>query len=247
VSLRPLLTTAGALALVVSLAGCGALYGTYTLLTATDAGPEPDGGDPEPDVDAGEYDAGQVPCPEGCGVNETCYVDDDGDGTCVPRCVDSFTYADPVGYVTSDCAEVSQPCVYADGDFLCRDGPQVTVNCGATPPGCYLDNTVLFVRCSSNDHPIFFECHDRCVDEGNPRCVTDDVPAGWTCDPVYYGAADGCDCGCGIQDPDCVDATVDSCVWCTGCALNNEECACSWPNGDCAQPVEPGDNSACVN
>jgi hypothetical protein len=28
----------------------------------------------------------------------------------------------------------------------------------------------------------------------------------WTCDPSYYGADDGCDCGCGIPDPDCFGA-----------------------------------------
>lgn len=26
----------------------------------------------------------------------------------------------------------------------------------------------------------------------------------WTCDPTYYDAADGCDCECGIPDPDCM-------------------------------------------
>jgi hypothetical protein len=30
------------------------------------------------------------------------------------------------------------------------------------------------------------------------------VPAGWTCAAEYYGATDGCDCGCGVADPDCL-------------------------------------------
>lgn len=29
------------------------------------------------------------------------------------------------------------------------------------------------------------------------------VPAGWTCSSSRYGAGDGCDCECGIVDPDC--------------------------------------------
>jgi len=29
------------------------------------------------------------------------------------------------------------------------------------------------------------------------------VPPEWTCDPLFYGALDGCDCGCGVYDPDC--------------------------------------------
>jgi hypothetical protein len=28
-------------------------------------------------------------------------------------------------------------------------------------------------------------------------------PVGWICDPSYYNADDGCDCGCGAFDPDC--------------------------------------------
>lgn len=28
-------------------------------------------------------------------------------------------------------------------------------------------------------------------------------PAGWTCDPTFYNATDGCDCACGVWDPDC--------------------------------------------
>jgi hypothetical protein len=35
---------------------------------------------------------------------------------------------------------------------------------------------------------------------------------GWACNPAYYhgGAADGCDCECGVWDPDCNDPAVDS-------------------------------------
>ncbi|MBN2724737.1 MAG: hypothetical protein JXR95_11760 [Deltaproteobacteria bacterium] len=33
----------------------------------------------------------------------------------------------------------------------------------------------------------------------------------WTCDSSYYGTGDGCDCGCGIIDPDCADSTINSC------------------------------------
>ena len=41
--------------------------------------------------------------------------------------------------------------------------------------------------------------------QGADGRVFQDVPAEWTCDPAYYGANDGCDCGCGVQDPDCDD------------------------------------------
>ena len=32
-------------------------------------------------------------------------------------------------------------------------------------------------------------------------------PTGWTCDESVYGAADGCDCSCGVMDSDCAGAT----------------------------------------
>ena len=37
------------------------------------------------------------------------------------------------------------------------------------------------------------------------------VPAGWTCDDTWYGADDGCDCGCGVLDTDCADSSLLSC------------------------------------
>jgi hypothetical protein len=39
-------------------------------------------------------------------------------------------------------------------------------------------------------------------------------PPGWTCSGEYYGTGDGCDCGCGIIDPDCTDGTLASCDYC---------------------------------
>merc|ERR1719461_1217553 len=29
------------------------------------------------------------------------------------------------------------------------------------------------------------------------------VPSGWTCSEWWYDALDGCDCNCGVWDPDC--------------------------------------------
>lgn len=33
--------------------------------------------------------------------------------------------------------------------------------------------------------------------------VVEESPAEWTCQPEFYDAADGCDCDCGVVDPDC--------------------------------------------
>lgn len=241
-----LLSIAGALAVLVSLGGCGALFGTYTLLTAGGDGGTPPTGDAGPSDAGPPPDAGPMgPCPDGCLGDERCYVFDDGSSACVKRCVEGYSYNAPIGYTTVNCLDQS-PCVFDDGDFLCRDDLQLNVNCGADQPGCLANDTVLFAGCSGGA-PIFFECSDRCdPGGGQPACVVDDVPAGWTCAPGLYGAADGCDCGCGVQDPDCIDATADSCVWCTGCVPAGTDCTCGWPNGDCEEAIEPSDNSQCA-
>jgi len=38
-----------------------------------------------------------------------------------------------------------------------------------------------------------------------PTSILESVPADWTCDPMYYDANDGCDCDCGVWDPDCTE------------------------------------------
>ncbi|MCR9163592.1 MAG: hypothetical protein ACE37F_15710 [Nannocystaceae bacterium] len=62
------------------------------------------------------------------------------------------------------------------------------------------------------------------------------VPDAWTCPTQYFDADDGCDCGCGVADPDCGGATVESCEYCTeagSCAL--ESC----------DEIDPSDNTTC--
>ena len=58
---------------------------------------------------------------------------------------------------------------------------------------------------------------------------------GWNCPVTFYDAMDGCDCGCGIPDPDCPDALSSSCDYC--------EDGCS--TADCALIV-PDDNAVCI-
>lgn len=60
-------------------------------------------------------------------------------------------------------------------------------------------------------------------------------PPEWVCPQQYYAGNDGCDCGCGAFDPDCNDATVDSCDYCMapGCA------------NDCSE-IDPMNNAVCL-
>lgn len=68
------------------------------------------------------------------------------------------------------------------------------------------------------------------ITDGN----TGGAPNGWVCPGTFYDSADGCDCGCGLVDPDCADATVGSCTYCdSGCAETCEE-------------IDPVDNSQCL-
>ncbi len=58
------------------------------------------------------------------------------------------------------------------------------------------------------------------------------APAGWTCSATYYASDDGCDCGCGIVDPDCEDSTPESCGY-------------SWCGTNSA--TDPADTTQCVD
>jgi cysteine-rich repeat protein len=63
------------------------------------------------------------------------------------------------------------------------------------------------------------------------------APLGWSCDPSYYGASDGCDCGCGVLDSDCVSAGAITCDYCQdagSCGL-----------GSCPGNINAIDNSTC--
>ena len=58
---------------------------------------------------------------------------------------------------------------------------------------------------------------------------------GWTCNAAYYDAVDGCDCGCGLVDPDCSSGTG-TCDYCSNAG------ACSLTCDD----ISPTDNSQCL-
>ncbi len=73
---------------------------------------------------------------------------------------------------------------------------------------------------------------------------------GWDCRPSYYGTDDGCDCGCGIIDPDCGgDASADACdfEYCDGAdvdADDNAVCASDEGSWTCSE-MAFDDGSTC--
>ncbi|MEM6295180.1 MAG: hypothetical protein AAGA54_28170 [Myxococcota bacterium] len=128
-------------------------------------------------------------------------------------------------------------------DFSCSMNPAVTV-CGSpenTDAAC--DDGI------DNDDDGYYDCEDFDCD-GTAPCEGGGEEGGgeegggeeggdpgeWTCNMAYYDAADGCDCGCGIPDPDCTSNTADVCDYCA------EAGSCASSCGD----IDPNDNSQCV-
>lgn len=58
------------------------------------------------------------------------------------------------------------------------------------------------------------------------------VPDAWHCSPSYYqgGIADGCDCDCGVPDPDCEQPNV--ALWCYNAGSPRRVNSCQ----QCAKP-----------
>ena len=138
---------------------------------------------------------------------------------------DNNALCDPAGLWTCDAA------LYGAGDGICDCG------CGVVDPDC-ADATAA--SCNS--------CNGvgSCA-EGELDCSTITptdsgtcVPViGWTCNPAYYDAADGCDCGCGVFDLDCADMTVGACEFC------GNPGACTALGSMCPSIVDPIDNAVC--
>lgn len=106
----------------------------------------------------------------------------------------------------------------------------------ATPPDWPCDVTagMLGASCGPDSPDV---CHYAlaCIDA---TCqAIPDAPAQWTCAPEYYGDHT-CDCGCGVFDIDCADATVDACDYC------DDAGSCSIMG--CPGTIDPEDNSTCT-
>jgi hypothetical protein len=145
-------------------------------------------------------------CDCGCGV-----VDPDCDDATAASC----EYCGSCGV----CANVNEtnnaacevPVSTAPPEWTCiesfyNDGLYCDCACGAPDPDCALSFALVF-GCG-----IGQTCNAAGECEGG-------APSGWTCTPSFYGTDDGCDCGCGVVDPDCDDATAASCEYCGSCGV----------------------------
>ncbi len=141
--------------------------------------------------------------------------------------------ADCSDFDTSGCFNVPaewrcNPAFYGSGDG-CDCG------CGAWDPDCGDETAASCDWCNALGSCGTGACPSNIKPTENWTCT---VPAGWTCNPDWYGSGDGCHCGCGALDPDCTDVTADACDVCSGpgsCGV-----------GSCPSVIAPNNNAICT-
>lgn len=207
------------------LAGCGGETEEGTRNTCTgDCGTAGDGdGDSNGDGLAGDFELAGCACDTTNACDGWCYCDADCENPCA--CDVSITCdagcACDVGCQESmadfypyNLCNSNQDC---PGGF-CAKGSCIAFchsvyGCGGGFH-CTEQNTCAY-DCAADDDCWNGDANDCCVDGA---CVPENLcpdaagPEGWTCHSSSYGGNDGCDCGCGLTDPDC--SSPSSCDWC---------------------------------
>ena len=154
---------------------------------AGDGGEPTDGGAPSWTCDPTYY--GDTECDCGCGVIDVDCNDDPSRAACAYNLCDN---GQPVDGQNHLCEPI-----------VCGDGFSVGASLGES---CDDGNTDDGDGCSATCQ---LEEGYACAVSGGP-CHA--VPEGWICGAPFHGSADGCDCGCGVLDPDCGDSpTLASC------------------------------------
>ena len=151
--------------------------------------------------------------------------------TCVSQGFDSgglACNASCIGFDTNSCAGAGAVCGngVAEGTELC-DGGDLR---GATCAGQGFDGGAL-------------ACNGSCSALVTSGCTTGGVPPQWICDPSYYGAQDGCDCGCGAIDLDCADASIASCDYndcSSGTPIDGQNWLCDGGSALCGNDLVEG-------
>ncbi len=158
-------------------------------------------------------------CDCGCGaIDEACR----GSGCREPGCSRDACGRrhDAAGNVLTDARPPSNGWRCANETWGAGDG--CDCGCGAPDPDCQPGLGCSGAQCNASECQI---CHD---DTGRVVPCNDALVA-WTCDPQRFGSGDGCDCGCGVADPDCAEAGCttygcreNSCQRCTDAAYGND-------------------------
>jgi hypothetical protein len=178
-------------------------------------------------------------CDCGCGAPDSdCKTGDvdeckscDGFGSCNgAKCPGRI---DPDDTTTCTAIPLGWSCAaakYADGN-ACDCG------CGIPDPDCKDGATSSCDACEDVGACSHGPCPSSVATDDNTKCF---VPEMWICLPYAYG--DGvCDCGCGVVDVDCKNATsaaCDNCPW-YGCSAYN--CTTIAPTNNAVCSVPPAD------
>ena len=174
-------------------------------------------------------------CDCGCGiVDPDCSAGDASACTYCAACGDAITScADSASVVSADNAQCTtawtcDPAFYGSGDG-CDCG------CGIVDPDC-ADNLSSACKYCDACGDLAIPCAGSASVNPNANALCASAPA-WLCKPDWYGTGDGCDCGCGIIDPDCASADASACMYCVPCRGD-------YPCAD-SSAVVPTDNSRC--
>ncbi|MCC6620295.1 MAG: hypothetical protein IT385_03520 [Deltaproteobacteria bacterium] len=187
----------------------------------------------------GWYDDGDCDC--GCGVKDSdcagtadvsecefC-ADCDGAGACSTR-VDPADTTQCVGGVTVPDEWTCSETWYGDEGCDCGCGAP-DIDCETSDPA----ECTFCIDCAGEG-----DCADRVSADDPSICL---APSGWDCDLLYYGDT-FCDCGCGIQDADCLATDdVEECYACDACGgdPDAETCDARVDAADTTLCVAPGD------
>ena len=125
-------------------------------------------------------------------------------------------------------------------DDICIPGP-------LNQPICVLRHEVLsdrkLIQIQSGvavHHPQFFFSNETDIDGASWGNYTKTytrsaVPPTWTCNALFYGSKDGCDCECGAWDPDCEVTAYNQKVF--NCDTTNNQVRCAMSRTISSMPV----------
>jgi hypothetical protein len=228
----------GGVGAVGGMVGTGGLAGTpvsagwTSLLAGQGGGAAPSVPPAGWDCDYSAYADGKCDC--GCGAPDADCVAQELDECAVCNGIGSCNLAACPGRI--DPNDVTT-CIPPPAGWTCTpglygDGKSCECGCGIQDLDCPNTDVSSCDNCQASGSCAEGPCPSALAVDDNTRC---EVPARWTCDASAYG--DGtCDCGCGVVDVDCADASVQSCQACSDASCSPNICA-----------VDPDDNAHCPN
>ncbi|MBT9555860.1 MAG: hypothetical protein IV100_07525 [Myxococcales bacterium] len=120
-------------------------------------------------------------CTESCVAKGTCCDDYEASCSCTPDCNGKECGQDGCG---GSCGQCSGSTPYCDGGAC-------TAECTPSCQGKTCGDDGCGGVCGTCGPGSSCSWTDQCV------------PVGWICEPYFYADELGCDCGCGVPDPDC--------------------------------------------